>query len=1063
MTEKKQSSENNEISLDEKDENNIDHNPERLDDDEKIKFVESVQYVEELIEEVLPKIGVVSGGDDKFTPEGLKEIIHKVYNGKIPTNTIPRTYGLRSKVIALMKENDKVFFDESAHPDTGHLDSEDSGEKDEGIESDKDDVSAVESVNDVEDEDKEKTEYEKAREKYREYREKVKEAEEKFIEASMAYEEERKKTGLMKKIMATPELDSKKKEMERAQDKYDSLLEGLRDKRKDRIDAFLKKISDKHKEKDVNEIEKKSSYIARHEFILEKHIDNEVELLENLRSKENDKPESKYTALRAMKHGWNLYRKMPLKTRLAIGTGIGSVLGATAAIAGAGGVAAVAVGGAVGGGRRFFGMLTGTVTALETKRMGDTLVEKYAEHKLKKEHKEFAKKSLGQSRKSRLAIKKNKKIGKTVSTVAAGAAAYAAGHGISNAIGDLQNTVVEGSSHLNTGEVNKDLIEKTAKEVFDKKMEMPEEVKQVESVEAFDEPEITDLIKKLKIDESVSDNNVEVLPDDVDDSLYYDPDNPEVLLNDVDDSLYYDPDNPEVLPDGVDDSLYYDPDNQGISDVNSVPTEPTPENVSVSEKFDFKGVYENGSSIEKELQSFISDNDWVKENYPDLSHEEIGKIAHRIQLKMFENEDVVKGLNVHNLENGLVYNGDEYSVDIDKNLLQNEIESVHNKHEIVELSDTKKIEQPTNDTSVGEEENADLDQTPTEEISKDIPQEKTDMTIGLEEDLKHADEVFKEQKIDYLGLDTRPAIESFFKTEGVFDKIMNGKKHVVLSNWGPISHARLQDVFDGEGSITYTIGDNVPVEMGLETEQLTRSIVTQLEKGLTDKITDIDKLIAEARKDNITVGELVKKIDSELSKDVDSVEDVAVAGDASLHTDKSVSENNADIKKTQNSTISDDVKTEQKEDIKSANTTEFQLLKNYEKPKLEVLENSDVYGAVLQPVEISDEIKELINVKYLAKHPEWAEGTAGTLYDSARHSDFRTAIETQLVDIGIDLRGDMSISADKIKIDWSQFKNMTPAEALCQLEQHEKMIENSNVDITTHGGSLLGKFFGFNK
>jgi hypothetical protein len=115
-------------------------------------------------------------------------------------------------------------------------------------------------------------------------------------------------------------------------------------------------------------------------------------------------------------------------------------------------------------------------------------------------------------------------------------------------------------------------------------------------------------------------------------------------------------------------------------------------------------------------------------------------------------------------------------------------------------------------------------------------------------------------------------------------------------------------------------------------------------------------------------------------------------------------------------------------------------------------------------VEISKEIEDIIKIKYLEKHPEWTEGTAKALYGSAKHSDFRSAIETQLVDIGIDLRGDADIPANKINIDWSMFENMTPIEALKQLEQHEKMIEILKTKATPEPtGGFIGKIFGFKK
>ncbi len=996
-----------------------------LNVDEKIKLIENATHIEELIEEVLPKIGTVSGPEDDYSQHELKEIIHKVYKGVFPDSMIPRTLGLRSKVLALMKRDGKEVF--AFHDSEEQEEPEDV--KDDKKEDDKDLQDDAETVKKQPDkkeggEKKEKeTSFKEIREKYREYREKVKEAESKFLEASIAYEEERKKAGIMRKMMSGGVLEEKKKEMLSAQDEYDALLDGLRKERQKRMISFVEKITKKGESK----LEKASKYIARHEVILEKHIDNEVDLLESLRHKESDKPETKYKFLQAVKNGWNVYRKMPFKTRLAVGVGIGATLGAVSAASAAGGVAAAVAGGAVGGGRRFFGMLTGTVTALETKRAGDFAVEKYTKHKLKKEHKEFAKKSLGQSRKDRLKIKKKEKVGKVASTVAAGVAAYVAGSEVSNAVGDS--------------------------------------ISSAESLESLKSLEIKDLLAKLGID-----NESNISPDEsVDDSIFFDSEHPEVLPKDVDDSLYFDPDNPEVLPKDVDDSLYFDADTSldAEHDVNvaeSVPDEPVPE--VLGEKVKFEGVYESGSSVETELQEFLKNNNWVREVYPNLSEEQIGKIAHRLQIKITENPEMARDLNLHDIENKLVFKGEKYSTDIDKTLLENEINSVINVghpevREIVPNNDIddslffdpdnpEVLPKGVDDSLYFDPDNPDI----KEGVSGNSLDNQENMAVehsSLEEDLKKADDMFKENKVDYLGLETRPSVESFFAEEGVFDKVMSGKKHVVLSNWGPISHARMQDVFDGEGSISYTIGDGAEIKMGLEVEQLTRSFVTQLEKGLSGKISNIDSLVENAKSDNITVGEFVNKLHSELEKE-------QATSSVPVHETSDVTD--VDTPKTdglKNSTQS----------VEKANDNvvlEKQPLDNYVEPKLEASGTSGEYSASLKPVEISKEIEDIVKIKYLEKHPEWTEGTAKALYESAKHSDFRSAVETQLVDIGIDLRGDADIPANKINIDWSMFENMTPIEALKQLEQHEKMIEILKSKMAPEPtGGFIGKIFGFKK
>jgi hypothetical protein len=67
------------------------------------KAIQKCTCIEELIEEVLPKIASVSDERGIFTSDELKNIIYKAYTRKISLNEVPLTYGLRTKVLELQE------------------------------------------------------------------------------------------------------------------------------------------------------------------------------------------------------------------------------------------------------------------------------------------------------------------------------------------------------------------------------------------------------------------------------------------------------------------------------------------------------------------------------------------------------------------------------------------------------------------------------------------------------------------------------------------------------------------------------------------------------------------------------------------------------------------------------------------------------------------------------------------------------------------------------------------------------------------------------------------------
>ena len=76
----------------------------------------------------------------------------------------------------------------------------------------------------------------------------------------------------------------------------------------------------------------------------------------------------------------------------------------------------------------------------------------------------------------------------------------------------------------------------------------------------------------------------------------------------------------------------------------------------------------------------------------------------------------------------------------------------------------------------------------------------------------------------------------------------------VMETVSRISHAKLQDILDGGGSIKFSIGGNIPITMGKSVEDLCKSVVVQLEKHV-----DIETFES-YKKENITLGEFVKNV-----------------------------------------------------------------------------------------------------------------------------------------------------------------------------------------------------------
>jgi len=1122
-------------------------------EDEKKDAVAKAIYIEEFIEECLPRIGTVLDEQGAHNPAELKEILHKVYTKKIPIENVPLTFGMREKVVELMEKAGLRPLVESElsvkeGSEEGQLPlvvenveeemqkrgwktdpfSNKGGEKEE-----KKGEENIEEISNTEI-------WKDARKRYREYRERVKVAEALYIEKSESYEKERQETGFFSRLMATPKLDTAKEEMLKAQSAYDVLLEGLRDKRQKRMEYFIQKQQEKGVDETEENAQKTVAYIARHEALLERHIDNEVQILERLRYQENEKGESRYRLLRGIKAGWNWYRTLSLKKRLMVGAGIGAVVGGALGASGVVAGGAFVAGGAMAA-RRAIGGFFGSILALETKRKGDSFVSFLGKKALKKQHESFSYKGIGESRRERLAIKKNVRLGKHVATVGAGAAAVMVGAGVSNvshavvdafgvpdAHADLLTTPEEkisipesnpSSDRVLTQEVFKEnsstqptlisdeyrarsheevmfggddakISTEATTPVPEEKITIKGEYEKGSSVEkeliqflkynewiAREYPGLTD-VERLKIAHLM---RMEFMKDPViaekfniqggdwnkvlRDGKY------EITINrdfiDAEIQKIHHPvsarDIQDILRENgigedtqtIRESIPEKVEKQHIETrVEASPREGvSKETVLVVEKdsVEVKGVYEKGSSVEKEFAQFLKENAWVKNKHPHLTDTERGKIAGLIRTELMKDPAMAEKLKIHGNDWSKVGINDTYAINLSKSFIEEQIEKVHRRAPVAPPDEGRMgvVKEPENKIEVQPEvkskmtlqeyeenrrreqvqrmEEIDRSHRPVakkveklpeiktqpeakvvqESVEKESVPVKTEKELSLNKDLERAEKSMGAQKVDYRGVFSRPAIEGFFR-DGIFNKMLHAQRPVVLSNWGPISHVRMQDIFDGNKSLSYTIGDST-VTMGAQAERFTRSIVTQLERGLHKKIPDIEKIVEKAKINNIRLGDLV----NELSEKIKTQH-------TSITSEQSI--------KTQSGTV-----------LETSSVV-------YERPTVDVLNEAEgTYMAKLKPVKINEMVNKIVYKKYLFAHPNWSMGGAEELY--RRDADFKEIINLYQKEIALDLNYGKELDVSKITIDLSAYKNMTPADLLRQLEQHHRTLSKENTPL----------------
>jgi hypothetical protein len=289
--------------------------------------------------------------------------------------------------------------------------------------------------------------------------------------------------------------------------------------------------------------------------------------------------------------------------------------------------------------------------------------------------------------------------------------------------------------------------------------------------------------------------------------------------------------------------------------------------------------------IEKEFREFLVQNEWAHSEYPGITESEIqeaSKILYEDYLKM--DPGIIKDFHKQNADWEEVFKSGTYTIYVDKHLIDHVIKGLRNKDtpapkKTLDTTNTvpafdevhsemgppddlpvyEAIHKPLESKSIAEES---LDQLRVdEEIPVTIPTapkpKESDIEITetvapptFEDEIHSAEEKIHIQGADYYGEETRDIVEGLFA-----EQILNsGIRPHVLSSWGPISHAKLQDILDGGGSIKFSIGSNTPITMGKSVEDLCKSVVVQLEKHV-----DVETFEA-YKKENMTLGEFVKKV-----------------------------------------------------------------------------------------------------------------------------------------------------------------------------------------------------------
>ena len=314
----------------------------------------------------------------------------------------------------------------------------------------------------------------------------------------------------------------------------------------------------------------------------------------------------------------------------------------------------------------------------------------------------------------------------------------------------------------------------------------------------------------------------------------------------------------------------------------SIPEEPVPsaavvaettasnEALTTPERVELSGVYEKGSSVERELQQLLERNEWVQEQYPDLSAEERGKIAHTMRLELLQDPKNASGFNIRGGNPNNVWLGDSFKVEIPGDLMERHIEAVHVREvtepvspaaalaqaEVIDASEDIDTRQP-NETLVAYDEG--VQETRSSVRMHDIPNA---VNANLEA-------LSSAEIPDYHGEKTIGAFNFVWEAlaeKGELSQNMLGRQAHFQSSWGPLSHVRIRDLYDAKPGVTYSI-DDTELTLKPETELELRRIV-----DVARNLVEDDDVFTVAQQEDFTVGTFIESIRAQM--DVEATDDV---------------------------------------------------------------------------------------------------------------------------------------------------------------------------------------------
>ena len=902
-----------------------------------------------------------------------------------------------------------------------------------------------------------------ARETYREYWSELNQAKDEYFALLREYEHKNQELGFIKRHLSL-EQGKRKEALQEKKEKYDALIDQIGRRREERKNAFVawrdKMTEDEHAAaiaearepvpSERSSAERLEKYVALHETLLDKNTESEVAEIESLEAARNRSPESANRYIRWTKAKWDWYRKLPAHKRILYGAGLAGAVGFTVSVGG--GIAAGLAGGGWFAARRVLGGAAGTGAALYVKRKSDETVDEFDTEGRKSIEKQWDSYSRSRKRDVQLEHGRTVKHKRMIGTIQAGAAAAAAGGGVYSAVSAIESA----PDAVGTAA---DLAPAEAPEIPESPQLVPEDV-------PSDIPEsIEDAIQGTPEPQVPEGPAVEELPADVPTS------GPEPEIQDLMKGL-------------VEESL-----------------EP--------EHLEFTGTYEAGSSIEHELQDFLEHSDWVKEQYPDLTEAERGVIAHRVRLALMDDPKAAEALEVRGGDWDKVYKGDSYSLKIDTELLEREIEAIHEGPDETLVQESKTaVETPENTADMAAKK-ADIAARELERI-KALDEELFGREMAATHGPKSAvapevqpmaddvpdEEIAVNERDDSAPVEPTPDIEKLRAQQEVvesappasvestdklplkddLEQAQEQMEDIGVDYQGARTLPHIKQLFEQEGlfdkrlmgqkhlvqsywgpmSHSY-INDIMDGKGSLKFQIGDGDPVTmgaepeRLARSLVvqlEKVEGTEELFRTAREQNINLGELVRRIDAHQQALEDS-NDMLVQAEKAVGVNP---EEGLDVKPNVEQVASTKARLE---DIESE--------RPYRKPRLKrVYEETafgrkKIYTATLDDVSrISDVVEDHVEGKYLQRYPHWRAGDASELYQ--QDPAFRTAVRTQTTEIAQLLRSHSHTVRDvfnsrvrmplsSIHINWQDsMGDMTPEEVLEQLEQHKQNIKRELAD-----------------